>query len=92
MNHCTGGAGAFAIDYLTYLEAWVEKGQAPDVMIGAHVQGTDWGQSMNLKFQLAPATPVTFTRPVYPYPLRAKYKGTGDPNDAANFAPVETSR
>jgi feruloyl esterase len=89
MNHCTGGAGAFAIDYLSYLEAWVVQGQAPDVMIGAHVQGTNWSQSMNLKFPLGLATPVTFTRPVYPYPLRAKYKGTGDPNKAENFTGVE---
>jgi len=31
---------------------------------------------------------VDFTRPVYPYPIRARYKGTGDPNDAASFLPV----
>jgi hypothetical protein len=37
MNHCTGGKGAYTIDYLSYLEAWVEKSQAPDVMIGAHM-------------------------------------------------------
>lgn len=28
---------------------------------------------------------ATVTRPVYPYPAVAKYKGTGDVNDAANF-------
>ncbi|KAG3008851.1 hypothetical protein JG687_00009910 [Phytophthora cactorum] len=28
---------------------------------------------------------TTVTRPVYPYPAVAKYKGTGDVNDAANF-------
>jgi feruloyl esterase len=27
-----------------------------------------------------------FTRPLCPYPQVAKYKGTGDQNDAANFA------
>jgi hypothetical protein len=37
MNHCTGGDGVFAFDYLRYLEAWAEHGQAPDVMIGAHI-------------------------------------------------------
>jgi Tannase and feruloyl esterase len=37
MNHCTGGDGAYAIDYLHSLEAWVEQGQAPEQMIGAHV-------------------------------------------------------
>jgi len=31
---------------------------------------------------------ATFTRPVYPYPIRTKYKGMGDPNKAENFEPV----
>jgi feruloyl esterase len=89
MLHCTSGEGAFAIDYLTYLERWVEHGQAPDVMMSAHVQGVNWGEAFRLKFPLDPATPISFTRPVYPYPRRAKYKGSGDPNDAASFQPVE---
>ena len=37
MNHCGGGVGAYSIDYLTYLENWVERDQAPDEMIGARV-------------------------------------------------------
>jgi feruloyl esterase len=86
MNHCGGGDGASAFDYLSYLEAWVERGQAPDVMIGAHLRDSSRAP---LRMPLDPATSVTFTRPVYPYPLHAKYKGTGDRNDAANFAPVE---
>ena len=36
-----------------------------------------------------PAQPTIATRPIYPYPLVAKYKGAGDPNDAANFEPVK---
>ena len=40
MNHCRGGAGAYAIDYLSYLEAWVERGKAPDVLMSAHVSDT----------------------------------------------------
>ncbi|MBI4166191.1 MAG: tannase/feruloyl esterase family alpha/beta hydrolase, partial [Acidobacteria bacterium] len=86
MAHCHRGAGAYAIDYLSYLEDWAEKSQAPDVMIGAHVKEehyTGW----DFKLPADPAN-VTFTRPVYPYPLRAKYKGTGDPNDAGSFKPV----
>jgi feruloyl esterase len=31
---------------------------------------------------------IAFSRPVYPYPLAARYKGSGDPNDAANFQPA----
>ena len=34
MNHCGGGDGVSTFDYLSYLEAWVERGEAPDVMIG----------------------------------------------------------
>ena len=88
MNHCSGGPGAFAIDYLSYLEAWVEKGQPPDKLIGAHVNGLTWGEAFALPLPLDPNIPVAFTRPVYPYPVRARYKGKGDPNDAANFVPV----
>jgi hypothetical protein len=101
MNHCSGGDGAYAIDYLSYLEAWVEKGQAPDKLVGAHVKIDDvWNPSMigdqdamrralmrRQEFPLDPAT-VEFSRLVYPYPTLAKYKGHGNPNDAANFAPV----
>jgi hypothetical protein len=113
MLHVSGGDGAFAIDYLTYLERWVEHQQPPELMIGAHVDDnylaqpgkslegaapSDIGSSvwsakfvgaLTLKIPLDPAVPIAFTRPVYPYPKRAKYKGTGDPKDAANFASIE---
>lgn len=107
MKHCTGGDGAFAVDYLTYLEDWVEKDHAPDVMIGAHVDAgyllqraeeygspdkdRIWLAALKLSFPLDSDIPVTFTRPIYPYPRYAKYKGTGDPNDAANFGPTDSS-
>jgi len=91
MNHCIGGNGAFAIDYLTYLEAWVEQGRAPEVMIGAHVKSENYDFTLDnylewTKFPLDPDK-VSFTRPIYPFPLQAKYKGRGNPNDAASFAP-----
>jgi hypothetical protein len=106
MTHCSAGDGAFAVDYLSYLEAWVEQGRPPDVMIGAHVNTTYllehsenngesakdriWWAAFKLTFPLDPDIPVTFTRPLYPYPLFAKYKGAGDPNDATNFVPANT--
>jgi feruloyl esterase len=85
MNHCAGGEGASAIDVLHYMETWVERGQPPDVMIGAHVRTEN---PMTLKFPLEPGTQMTFTRPIYPYPLWAKYKGSGDTSRAENFRPV----
>lgn len=54
------------------LEQWVEKGTAPDTIIATKYAG-------------APPQPK-MTRPLCPYPESAKYKGTGDTNDAANFA------
>jgi len=73
-NHCQGGGGAWSVDYLTYLEDWVERGRAPEQLIGVHL-GAD-GRPL-------------FTRPHYPYPFRASYMGRGDPKDASSFGPTQ---
>lgn len=73
MGHCGGGEGASNVDYVSYLEEWVEKRRAPDAVLATH---NGPGESM-------------FTRPVYPYPIQAKYKGTGDPTSADSFEPTE---
>ena len=39
MDHCAGGEGAFAVDWLTPLENWVEKGEAPGALPAAHPGG-----------------------------------------------------
>jgi feruloyl esterase len=101
MKHCSGGDGAYAIDYLAYLESWVEHGDAPNKLIGAHVDRnyliehsvvdgkliSAWMGAYLLRFPLEPGVPITFTRPIYPYPLRARYRGRGDPDMAENFGP-----
>jgi len=81
-----GGINLNTIDYLSYLEDWVENGKAPDKVVGARM--ITYELSRNPKLPLDPKL-VRFTRPVYPYPVRAKYKGTGDPNKAENFEPEE---
>jgi feruloyl esterase len=86
MGHCVDGEGAWAIDYLSYLEEWVEKGRAPNRLVGGHVQ-LPQEVMQNLKFPLQ-RSDVTFSRPIYPYPLRAKYVGHGDPTDVVNFVAV----
>ena len=35
--HCRRGPGADAVDWLGYLEAWVERGEAPDTVIAHHL-------------------------------------------------------
>ena len=86
MNHCSGGDGAFAIDHLAAIQAWV-GGTAPAALIGAHVPA--W-EDLNVAVREGltappPGTTVTFTRPAYPYPLHAEYSGHGDVNDAGSF-------
>jgi hypothetical protein len=76
MNHCGAGDGAFAVDYLSALEAWVERGLAPDVLAGAHpktLEDTDTTTYAPIlrRFPLAPAD-VLFSRPIYPYPPAGK--------------------
>jgi len=85
VEHCAGGPGADTVDYLTYLENWVEHGKAPDKLIAYHLKPKE-SDSTLVAFPLAPDE-IEFARPVYPYPVRAKYLGRGDPNDSANFGP-----
>jgi len=89
MDHCTDGAGPFAVDYLNALETWVEQGTAPERLIGAHEtveRPGDWDKFW-AKFPL-PRERVSFSRPIYPYPLEARYNGTGNPDEAASFHPI----
>jgi len=84
-QHCFGGPGpdSFGAVYdLKFddpqhsvdasLEQWVEKAAAPSMIIASKFEGED---SKHAKM----------TRPLCPYPQAAKYRGSGDPNDAANF-------
>ena len=87
LYHCSGGPGPIAFngnepasqrdadhDALLALERWVEQGKAPASIIGTRY--VDGDQSKGVQFQ----------RPLCPYPQVARYKGTGDMKDAANFA------
>jgi hypothetical protein len=67
--HCGGGPGASQVDWLAVIVDWTEHRKAPDKLIAS--------KSDNGK-------PPT-TRPLFPYPQRATYKGNGDPNSAENF-------
>src|SRR5215831_1517290 len=87
MAHCGGGPGpnVFGQDgqassddpehnIYRALEQWVEKGLAPEQLIA-----TKYKDDRN------PAQGAKMTRPLCAYPKVAKYKGSGDPNDAASF-------
>jgi feruloyl esterase len=93
MYHCGNGDGASTVDWLSYLEAWVEGGKAPDEIVGAHVKpsGAPGPIASGNPFPAPAPDPaqIQFRRPVYPYPALAKYRGSGEPNDPASFRRVE---
>lgn len=65
---------------------WVEQGTPPERIIFAHREASSGSSAM-----AAPGK-VTRTRPACVWPKVAKYKGTGDVNDAANFDCVAPKR
>jgi Tannase and feruloyl esterase len=70
MYHCGGGPGVSTFDALTPLVEWVEKGIAPQSILGTRlVEGK-----------------VVRTRPLCPYPQVAQYKGTGNIDEASSFS------
>ena len=81
MDHCTGGEGAFAVDWLTPLERWVEQGEEPAALQAAHPAGAPAAPPG----VAAPQPSQPFTRPVCPYPQVPTYRGAGDVADAASF-------
>lgn len=73
MYHCALGSYKLnTVDPFPALVDWVEHDTAPTRLIASQQSN---GQ-------------VLRTRPVFPYPLRARYDGTGSIDDAANFGPA----
>jgi feruloyl esterase len=85
VQHCGGGPGPDSYGEVgdlnsgdpkhsldAALEVWVEKGTAPSTVIAS-------------KFAKEDRQHTTITRPLCAYPQEAKYRGSGDTNDAASF-------
>lgn len=70
MAHCGGGEGATAVDWLTSLENWVEKNQAPDRLTAVKYSNPK-GAMLGLGGK------ALATRPVCAWPKTPHYKGAG---------------
>jgi len=81
--HCVGGEGPSRVDVLTALEKWVEDGEAPERLIAYKIKA-DPGNSAAVHLP-PPATSITQSRPLYPYPAVARYRGAGDTDQWQNF-------
>ncbi|HLG99035.1 MAG TPA: tannase/feruloyl esterase family alpha/beta hydrolase [Bryobacteraceae bacterium] len=75
VHHGGGGPGFSAFDAFTVLEKWVENGQPPDRLIATMPRNGAAERS----------------RPVFPYPVVARYSGAGDPKQAQSFVPYDPS-
>ena len=74
VSHCAGGPGPDSVDWIDALEAWVERGKAPERMVAT--KRNEDGQ-------------IVMTRPLCLYPLVARWDGSGDSDNAASFGCVE---
>ncbi len=94
LGHCSGGPGPNQFgnvqpaavpanpenNLLLALQRWVEQGVAPRSVVATKFVNDQ------------PAQGVAQTRPLCPYPHVARYRGQGDPNDAASFDCVRGGR
>lgn len=75
--HCLiGGDQLNGFAPLEAMIGWVERDQEPDRIVAVGRQDP-----------FDPTSPVLRTRPVFPYPLIAKYDGSGSIDDERNFVP-----
>jgi feruloyl esterase len=76
VHHGGGGPGLTEFDALTALEKWVESGQPPDELIACRRDNQVTERC----------------RPVFRYPILARYSGKGDPKVANSFVFYDPSR
>jgi feruloyl esterase len=67
--HFEGGAGPDKADWIKLISDWVENDEAPERVVVSKVKN---GQTV-------------LTRPVYPFPQKIKYNGTGNPDLESSF-------
>ena len=91
---CVGTFNDEVFNAFKAVQDWVEKGIVPDSI--TYVEFAQQSKaapqskgSTDGKPQSKPQSAVSRTRPVCAYPKISQYKGSGDPNDGANFTCVD---
>jgi feruloyl esterase len=98
MQHCFAGPGTHSFGQFSPTSSQVSADSDPRHNISRALehwveQGTPPGPIIATKYvdDLNPAQGVKMTRPLCPYPQVAKYKGTGNTNEASNFVCAKAS-
>ena len=89
MLHCQYGPAGGEIDWLTVLENWVEKGEAPESVVAYQMRKEPYAADSNGRARW-PRHPMGRSeydgaRPIYPYPDVAHFSGKGDPEDPSSW-------
>ena len=84
MEHCYGGPGASALGQFGIATSGAHKYGLFDALVDWVEKGVQDENLVATKF--GAEGKAQFTRPLCAYPKVARYNGTGDVNDAANFA------
>jgi hypothetical protein len=87
MGHCYGGPGGGEMSWLSYLEQWVETGQAPERILIYPIESRYFPGQRDFS-PAAPTPSPDRAWPVYPYPMTIRYRGSGDPKNPDNFMAV----
>ncbi len=83
VEHCRGGTGADAVDFLDAIARWVERREAPDRLLAQRASRV---VSLPAEYRLPlPLDQVSFSRPVFPWPAVAVWSGQGDVRDASTW-------
>jgi feruloyl esterase len=69
VQHCAGGEGAWQVDFLSVIDEWVERGNAPQRIAASRPLNDG-----RIRGRL-----------LCPYPQTAAYSGQGSTDEAANF-------
>jgi hypothetical protein len=85
--HCKGGTGPSRVDWLTPIVAWVEQNNSPTKIIASQTANDSASGGFSNPTEGATNNNPTIvrTRPIFPYPMQAKYNGQGSIDDAVNF-------
>jgi len=87
--HCSTGEGPSQVDFLSPMLDWVELGKAPDSVVSYQVEPEQKSKLVTKALQgdmkLEYVADGAASRPLYPYPDYAVYKGKGDVRKAENY-------
>lgn len=83
MGHCSGGPATDQFDMLSALVDWVERGVAP-ASVTASARGT--GNAGGVNAEVPAGWAANRSRPLCPWPLVARYNGSGSLDTASSFS------